>query len=119
MSNTDPRSLLPLTHLSYQVLLALADVDRHGYGIIKEVSARTDGEMVLETGTLYTALKRLKDERLIHIVEREERPPEEDDRRRIYRLTPFGKKVLGVESQRLARLVGVAMEKRVLPVMSK
>ncbi len=118
MSQADPRSLLPLTHLSYQVLLALADEDRHGYGIIKEVSARTDGEMELETGTLYTALKRLKDEELIDIVAREERPAGEDDRRRIYRLTPFGIEVLAAESRRLAALVGVAVEKRVIPVAS-
>ena len=118
MSKPDPRSLLPLTHLSYQVLLALADEHRHGYGIIKEVSARTDGEMELETGTLYTALKRLKDEGLIDIVSRAQRPPGEDDRRRTYHLTPFGNKVLAAESRRLAALVGVAIEKRVLPEIS-
>jgi len=115
MRTTDPRSLLPLTHLSYQVLLALADEHRHGYGIIKEVHGRTDGEMELETGTLYTALKRLKDEGLIDIVGRAERPREEDDRRRVYKLTPFGTEVLQAESQRLAALVGVAIQKRVLP----
>jgi DNA-binding PadR family transcriptional regulator len=118
MPTLDPRSLLPLTHLSYHVLLALADDDRHGYGIIKEVLARTDGQMELETGTLYTALKRLKDEGLIDIVGRRERPPGEDDRRRTYRLTPCGREVLAAESQRLASLVGVAMEKRVLPATS-
>jgi DNA-binding PadR family transcriptional regulator len=115
MPTPDPRSLLPLTHLSYHVLLALADDNRHGYGIIKEVFARTDGEMELETGTLYTALKRLKDEGLIDIVGREQRPPEADDRRRIYRLTQLGMEVLEAESRRLAALVGVAVQKRVLP----
>jgi DNA-binding PadR family transcriptional regulator len=115
MSDIDPRSLLPLTHLSYQVLLALADDNRHGYGIIKEVYARTDGEIDLETGTLYTALRRLKDEGLIDIVAPDERPEGEDDRRRVYRLTPIGTEVLRAESRRLIALVGVAMEKRVLP----
>ncbi len=115
MSKSNPRSLLPLTHLSYQVLLALADDNRHGYGIIKEVHARTGGEMDLETGTLYTALRRLKDEGLIDIVARDERPATEDDRRRVYKLTPFGTEVLQAESRRLVALVGVAMEKRVLP----
>lgn len=115
MSEIDPRSLLPLTHLSYQVLLALADDNRHGYGIIKEVRDRTDGEMDLETGTLYTALRRLKDEGLIDVVAPEERSAGEDDRRRVYKLTPFGSEVLTAESRRLAALVGVAVQKRVLP----
>jgi len=115
MSEIDPRSLLPLTHLSYQVLLALADENRHGYGIIKEVRTRTAGQMDLETGTLYTALRRLKDEGLIDIVTPDERPAGEDDRRRVYKLTPFGSEVLAAESRRLAALLGVAVEKRVLP----
>lgn len=115
MSGHNPRSLLPLTHLSYQVLLALADENRHGYGIIKEVYARTCGEMELETGTLYTALKRMKDEGLIDIVPPAELPGGENERRRVYRLTPFGREVLAAESRRLAALVGVAVEKRVLP----
>lgn len=117
MSDVDARPFLPLTHLSYQVLLALADEVRHGYGIIKEVRDRTNGEMELETGTLYTALKRLKDEGLIEIVVPLERPPGEDDRRRVYKLTRLGREVLEAESRRLAALVGVAVEKRVLPEM--
>ena len=122
MPDFDAKSYLPLTHLSYQVLLALADENRHGYGIIKEVRARTGGEMELETGTLYTALKRLKDEGLIDVVAPEERLPGGDDRpageggrRRVYQLTPLGSEVLAAESRRLAALVEVAMEKRVLP----
>jgi DNA-binding PadR family transcriptional regulator len=116
MNGRDPLALLPLTHLAYHILLALADDARHGYGIIKEVLERTDGEMELETGTLYAAIKRLRDEGLLEVVPRSERPADEDSRRRNYRLTAFGKKVLSAESQRLARLVGVAAEKRVLPI---
>jgi DNA-binding PadR family transcriptional regulator len=116
MNPRDPLTLLPLTHLAYHVLLALADEARHGYGIIKEVFERTDGEMELETGTLYAALKRLRDEGLLETVPRAERPAGEDSRRRNYRLTPFGRKVLAAESQRLARLLDVAAEKRVLPI---
>ena len=114
MTGFDAKSYLPLTNLSYQVLLALADKNRHGYGIIKEVRAHTGGEMELETGTLYTALKRMKDEGLIDVVPPEEVPAGEDDRRRIYRLTQAGTEVLAAESRRLASLVQVAMEKRVL-----
>jgi DNA-binding PadR family transcriptional regulator len=61
MHARDPLALLPLTHLAYHILLALADDPRHGYGIIKEVLERTDGEMELETGTLYAGIKRLRD----------------------------------------------------------
>ncbi len=117
MSIRDPAAMLPLTHLTYHVLLALADADRHGYGIIKEVAERTGGQMELETGTLYAAIKRLRDEGLIDLVPRSERPAREDSRRRNYRLTAFGRQVLQADSERLARLLGAAMEKRVLPVL--
>jgi len=116
MSANDPAALLPLTSLTYHVLLALADANRHGYGIIKEVEERTNGRMELETGTLYAAMKRMRDDGLIEPVPEDQRPAGEDSRRRTYRLTPFGKKVLKAESQRLAHLVGIAAEKKVLPV---
>ncbi len=115
MSERDPTDLLPITALTYHVLLALADTPRHGYGIIKEVSDRTDGRVDLETGTLYAAIKRMRDEQLIEVVPRSERPADEDSRRRNYRLTEFGRAVLRAESQRLAQLVGLAVEKSVLP----
>jgi DNA-binding PadR family transcriptional regulator len=116
MTETDPTALLPLTSLTYHILLALADANRHGYGIIKEVEDRTDGQMELETGTLYAAIKRMRDERLIEVVPQSKRPAGEDSRRRTYRLTPFGKKVLKAESRRLAHLLGIAAEKKVLPI---
>ena len=116
MNGRDPLAVLPLTHLAYHILLAIADDARHGYGIIKEVLERTDGEMELETGTLYAAIKRLRDGGLLEVVPRAERPADEDSRRRNYRLTAFGREVLSAESQRLAKLLGVAAEKRVLPI---
>ena len=61
---------LPLTHIVYHVLLSLAGAARHGYGIIKDVEARTDGRLVLEAGTLYAAIKRLRDEGLIEEIRR-------------------------------------------------
>lgn len=112
--NQDVRAMLPLTHLTYHVMLAIADEPLHGYGIIKEVAARTDGNMELEAGTLYAAIKRMSDERLL-----EEAPaPDEgaDARRRYYRLTDFGDDVLAAESQRLVSLLQVAREKKVLHV---
>ena len=110
----DPRSLLPLTPLAFQVLLALADEPRHGYSIIREVEERTDGLIRLRSGSLYTLLQRLLDEELI--VESDDRPaPEEDDeRRRYYRVTPLGTSVLAAEARRLESAVAEARRKHVL-----
>ena len=111
---TDPRSLLPLTPLAFQVLLALADQDRHGYGIIREVDTRTDGLIHLRSGTLYTLLQRLLAEGLI--LESAERPdPEDDDqRRRYYAVTEFGRAVLTAEARRLESAIGEARRKHVI-----
>lgn len=110
----DPRSLLPLTPLAFQVLLALADRDRHGYGIIREVDTRTDGLIRLRSGTLYTLLQRLLAEGLI--LESDERPdPEDDDqRRRYYAVTDFGRAVLKAEARRLESAIGEARRKHVI-----
>jgi len=116
MNHRDPLAMLPLTSLTYHVLLALADAPRHGYGIIKEVEERTGGAMVLETGTLYAAIKRIREDALIEVVSKTELPSDEDSRRRTYRLTSFGLQVLKAESARLADLVGIAAEKNVLPL---
>ena len=111
---TDPRSLLPLTPLAFQVLLALADQDRHGYGIIREVDTRTDGLIRLRSGTLYTLLQRLLAEGLI--LESAERPdPEDDDqRRRYYAVTEFGRAVLTAEARRLESAIAEARRKHVI-----
>jgi DNA-binding PadR family transcriptional regulator len=110
----DPRSFLPLTPLAFQVLLALADEGRHGYGIIQEVEARTDGLIRLRSGSLYTLLQRLLDEDLI--VESDDRPaPEQDDeRRRYYKVSELGRGVLGAEARRLESAVSEARRKHVL-----
>ncbi len=108
----DPRSLLPLTPAVLHILLALADGERHGYGIMREVEGRTGGEVRLGPGTLYGSIKRMLAEGLIE--ESDERPdPEMDDqRRRYYRLTEFGRRVAGAEAERLATLVNMAWEKK-------
>ena len=115
---SDPQEILPLTPLTYHVLLALADDDRHGYAIIKEVEERTGAEMTIETGALYHALKRMLDEGLIEAVSADERPAGEDRRRKAYRLLPWGREVLKAESLRLRRLLAVAEEKAVIPAQS-
>lgn len=103
---------LPLTHVVYHILLSLSLEPRHGYGIIKDVAARTDDKIELEAGTLYAAIRRLRQDRLL---EEAPAPPETDSRRRYYELTPFGRDVLRAESERLAELVGLARDAEVLP----
>lgn len=110
----DPRSLLPLTPIVFQVLLSLAGEDRHGYGIIREVERRTDGLMVLRTGTLYTVMKRLVELDLVEESDKRPDPSEDDERRRYYRVTAFGKAVTEAEARRLESLVALARDKRVL-----
>ena len=107
-----PLEHLPLTHVVYHVLLSLASETRHGYGIIKNVEERTGGRLVLEAGTLYQAIKRLREEALI---EEAAAPRGTDARRRYYGLTPLGRRVLRAESERLAELVEMARGARVLP----
>ena len=111
----DPESQLPLSPAVFHILLALADEERHGYGIMQEVRYRTDDQVRLVPGTLYGAIKRLLEKGLI--AETDERPdPEMDDeRRRYYRLTEFGLQVLSAEAERLARLVRQAQSKQLLP----
>jgi DNA-binding PadR family transcriptional regulator len=110
----DPESLLPLTPAMFHVLVALADEPRHGYAVIKDVSARTNGRVALGTGTLYGIVKRLLADGLA--VESRARPPasSDDERRRYYRLTPFGKRVVAAETARLEQMVSAARATRML-----
>lgn len=103
---------LPLTHVVYHVLLSLARGSAHGYGIIKDVEEHTRGGLVLEAGTLYAAIKRLRDDGLIA---EGETPVNADARRRYYALTELGRDVLRAESERLLELVELARGARVLP----
>jgi DNA-binding PadR family transcriptional regulator len=103
-----PDSLLPLTPAVFHILMAVAEEDRHGYAIIQDVAERTRGEVRLSAGTLYRSIQRMLDDDLI--VETSERPaPDEDDeRRRYYRITPFGEAVARAETRRLSELVRMA-----------
>lgn len=111
----DPQTWLPLTPAVFHILLALADGERHGYGIMLEVTARSDGSVRLGPGTLYGSIKRLLAGGLI--VESGERPDPalDDERRRYYRLTDFGARVAAAEAARLAGLVRLAASKQLLP----
>lgn len=110
-----PRSvdrLLPLKPKVLQMLLALADGPRHGYAIMQDVAARTDGRVRLWPTALYGALREL--EGLDLIVESEKRPSDDDERRRYFALTPFGTRVLNAEVRRLEAIVDHARASRAL-----
>jgi DNA-binding PadR family transcriptional regulator len=108
----DVESFLPLKPHWFHLLLSLADEEQHGYGIMQEVLERTNGKVRLWPATLYGTIKRLIEEELIE--ESHDRPPAEvdDARRRYYRLTRLGRRVLVAESQRLEELVQVIRAKR-------
>ena len=108
MADRAADSLLPLAPAVVHILMALADDDRHGYGIIQEVLSRTDGDVRLSPGTLYRSIQRMLDDDLI--VEINERPAPEldDERRRYYRVTAFGRAVARAEANRLHELVRLA-----------
>ena len=107
---------LPLTPVAFEILLALADGEQHGYSIMREVERRSGGGVVLHPGTLYRALARLLESHLIE--EREERPdPEHDDeRRRYYQLSALGIAVARAEAERLASQLTAARARKLLKV---
>ncbi len=111
----DPGSFLPLTPAVFHILLALADGECHGYAIMQEVERHSEGKRRLGPGTLYGSIKRLLSDGLIE--ESAERPSArlDDERRRYYRLTKFGRQVMIAEAERLESLVNEARAKSVLP----
>jgi DNA-binding PadR family transcriptional regulator len=112
---SDPGDLLPLTPAALNVLLALADGERHGYGIMLEVRERTGGKVRLGPGTLYGAIKRLKEGGMIEESGGRSDDEADDERRRYYRLTGFGSEVLAAEVERLDSLVRAARRKGAFP----
>ena len=108
----DPSAFLPLSPQQFEILLALADQDLHGYGIILDVSARTSGRIRLGTGPLYTAIARLAANGLIRETDRRD---EQDARRRYYTLTKLGRATLAAETARLEALVAKARRRGIRP----
>src|SRR5689334_4579483 len=102
-ADPDVERQLPLSPPVFHVLIALADGEKHGYAILKEVEDRTSGRVRLGSGTLYAIIKRLLNDGLIEEID--ERPPLTDERRRYYALTAFGRKVAAAETQRMEDMV--------------
>ena len=111
---TESEEMLPLTPAVFHVLLALADGERHGYAIMQEVAEHTEGRIKMGPGTLYGTIKRLIEAQLIE--ESDERPDadSDDERRRYYRLTGVGQRVVKAEAQRYAEMVAVARGKKLI-----
>jgi DNA-binding PadR family transcriptional regulator len=105
--------LLPLSPAVFHILLALADAERHGYAIMRDIDERTGGVVRVGPGMLYGSIKWLLADRFIEEVAR--RPKGDDERRRYYRLTTAGRDLLRAEATRLEAAVGLARSRRVLP----
>jgi DNA-binding PadR family transcriptional regulator len=113
MSKTQaPQDLLPLTPPVFHILLALADGERHGYGIMQDVARQTGNALQLGPGTLYGCLKRMLAARLVEESGERPDPALDDERRRYYRMTEFGRQAVQAEAQRLAAAVNAARSKR-------
>ena len=111
----DVGALLPLPPATFHILVALVDQERHGYAIIQDVEARTEGALRLSAGTLYRSIARMVEQGLIREVTK--RPPRmlDDERRRYYRITPFGTDVARAEMRRLTELVRLARARGLSP----
>jgi DNA-binding PadR family transcriptional regulator len=101
----DPEDFVPLKKDAFHILVALADSDRHGYSIMREVAARTDGKVRLSPSGLYGAIKRLLEDGLIEELAERPDPEQDDERRRYYRLTRKGRQVATAEVRRLESLL--------------
>ena len=125
---------MPIRPVEFEILLTLANEERHGYGIMQEAARMSGGELQMEAGTLYRALHRMLKDGWIAESDRRVPPPSGagrwgprearpgrgprsenvDERRRYYKLTPLGRRVAAAEAERLARLVGAARANRLL-----
>jgi len=107
-----PEDLLPLTPPVFHILVALSDEERHGYGIMQDVARQTDNALQLGPGTLYGCLKRMLAAGMVEESEVRPDPVIDDERRRYYRMTPLGQRVVRAEAQRLANAVTAAKTRR-------
>ncbi len=117
-STPTPDSLLPLKPVVFQVLLSLVDGERHGYALVQDIAERTAAKIDLEPGNLYRVLKAMLEEGVIEESERRRAPDRDDERRRYYRITAFGRKVAMAEAARLDRIVEDARARNLIPAVS-
>jgi DNA-binding PadR family transcriptional regulator len=116
-NSPQPDTFLPLPAASFHILIAVAEEDRHGYAIIQDVAARTDGQLKLSAGTLYRSIQRMLEQGLIDETQERPAPELDDERRRYYRITPLGAAVAKAEATRMSKMVkwaramGLAPEK--------
>ena len=113
--SSDQGAPSPLPPAVFQILVTLADQDRHGYAIMQDVANRTGGRMKLSPGTLYGSIKRMLEDGLILEVDERPDPHQDDERRRYYRLTPLGRRAAQTEADRLATLVRQARAAGLVP----
>jgi len=117
-STLDPEPFLPLPLAAFHILLAVGEEARHGYAIIQNVEARTNGSLRLSPGTLYRSIQRMLDDGLIEEMRDRPAPELDDERRRYYRITALGGAVARAETQRLTDLVGFARAAGLAPEKS-
>ena len=115
IERADVELLLPLPSATFHILLAVADQERHGYAIIQDVEERTNGELRLSAGTLYRSIARMVEQGLITEVLKRSAARLDDERRRYYRMTPFGTAVARAEMARLSQLVRLARARGLSP----
>ncbi len=111
----DVAGMLPLPTAVFHILVALADRDRHGYSIMQDVSARTEGKVRLSPGTLYSAIRRMLEQGLIEELRQSPDPDSDDERRRYYRLTRLGREAALAEARRVNELLQQARATGLIP----
>jgi DNA-binding PadR family transcriptional regulator len=105
MTQMMPDALLPLPTAVFHILVALAGQDRHGYSIMKDISARTGGKVELSAGTLYSSIRRMLEQGLIEELRESPDPASSDERRRYYRITKFGRRTAAAEAERMETIL--------------
>jgi DNA-binding PadR family transcriptional regulator len=120
MSGSDPDfdaidAFLPLPTAVFHILVALADGDRHGYAIMQDVAARTEGKVRLSAGTLYSAIRRMLEQGLIEELRSRPHLSSDDERRRYYRLTTLGRDVATAEARRVTAMLSQARATGLIP----
>jgi DNA-binding PadR family transcriptional regulator len=110
-NKTSPEDLTPLPPAVFHILLCLAEGERHGYALKREIARRTDGKLTLGAGVLYGSIAKMLDQGLIDESDERPDPHLDDERRRYYKLTPFGRKVAHAEAARMRDLVALAAAK--------